>query len=301
MFTRLAGLAGGLLAAAALPLSAAAPASAAAPTLPSTPSSCPVQQTGGWDSASSTAVVVTHVPTAPGQAAGMKLGVISLNRLQNGISTCGVPWSGSPRMSGDRGTAIQVAAANPGAVGFHGYYVVTAEGNVYNFGGAPWYGSLAARELGRENVVGMVTAPNGGGYTLVTRTGGVFPFGPQATWHGNFRSAGGFVDSVSGTSSNFVAMVRPLVPGSKTVAYADTGRPLAVQPGDAAVLCPSTTDGLGFATPTGFMPLSGAPTVGITSEWPSRPVSCNPVFPGAAVQWNKPPVTGSGINPVGVA
>lgn len=92
--------------------------------------------------------------------------------------------------------AASVAAAiragdtpKPAAVGIaadpntkSGYWVVTAQGNVYNHGGAPWYGSMAGKSLPAP-IVGIAATPGRGGYWLVTSKGNVYNFG--AGWHGS--------------------------------------------------------------------------------------------------------------------
>jgi hypothetical protein len=57
-----------------------------------------------------------------------------------------------------------------------GYWEVGADGNVYPFGDAVSYGSLAGIPLNRP-IVGMAATPDGKGYWLVASDGGVFSFG----------------------------------------------------------------------------------------------------------------------------
>jgi len=56
-----------------------------------------------------------------------------------------------------------------------GYWLVTADGSVHSFGGAPNYGS--ADVPAGQSVVGIASTPTGGGYWLVTSRGDVFGFG----------------------------------------------------------------------------------------------------------------------------
>jgi hypothetical protein len=56
-----------------------------------------------------------------------------------------------------------------------GYWLVTADGTVYERGSAPAYGSVT-RRLNRP-IVGMTLTPTGRGYWLVAADGGVFSFG----------------------------------------------------------------------------------------------------------------------------
>ncbi|MGH9040869.1 MAG: superoxide dismutase family protein, partial [Acidimicrobiia bacterium] len=57
-----------------------------------------------------------------------------------------------------------------------GYFLVAGDGGVFNFGDAPFEGSLGGQRLNRP-VVGMVATPGGDGYHLVGSDGGVFTFG----------------------------------------------------------------------------------------------------------------------------
>ena len=54
---------------------------------------------------------------------------------------------------------------------------------MYAFGSAVYYGSLTNMHL-NSPVVGIASAPDGKGYWLVARAGGVFPFG-SATFYGS--------------------------------------------------------------------------------------------------------------------
>ena len=71
-------------------------------------------------------------------------------------------------------------AANPSCPGATtrppGYWQVAADGGVFTFGGAQFYGSTGAMRL-NQPVVGMAHTPDDGGYWLVAADGGVFAFG----------------------------------------------------------------------------------------------------------------------------
>jgi hypothetical protein len=63
-----------------------------------------------------------------------------------------------------------------------GYWLVTSDGGVYNFGDASYLGSMAFQPyLGQipltKPVVGMAATPDGQGYWLVAGDGGIFAFG----------------------------------------------------------------------------------------------------------------------------
>ncbi|WP_298446075.1 hypothetical protein [Ferrimicrobium sp.] len=73
-------------------------------------------------------------------------------------------------------------AANPTGAG---YWLVAADGGVFDFGGAPFKGStytdgltgLSGAHPLSAPIVGIIPTPDGGGYWLVAADGGVFDFG----------------------------------------------------------------------------------------------------------------------------
>jgi TM2 domain-containing membrane protein YozV len=67
-----------------------------------------------------------------------------------------------------------------------GYWLVAADGGVFSFGDAKFYGSTGGVKL-VQPVVGIASTPDGGGYWLDAADGGVFSFG-DAKFYG---SAGG--------------------------------------------------------------------------------------------------------------
>ena len=79
-----------------------------------------------------------------------------------------------------------------------GYWMVAADGGVFSFGDAHFYGSTGGVRL-VEPIVGMASTPDGGGYWMVAADGGIFTFG-GAHFYG---STGG------GSGSRVVAMSRP--------------------------------------------------------------------------------------------
>ena len=66
--------------------------------------------------------------------------------------------------------------ASPSAKSGAGYWVLGADGGVFSFGGAKFYGSTGGMRLNKP-VVGMAATPTGGGYWLVASDGGIFAFG----------------------------------------------------------------------------------------------------------------------------
>ena len=57
-----------------------------------------------------------------------------------------------------------------------GYWLVAADGGVFSFGDAQFYGSMAGHSL-NDPVAGMAVAAGGKGYWLAGADGGVFTFG----------------------------------------------------------------------------------------------------------------------------
>ena len=64
-----------------------------------------------------------------------------------------------------------------------GYYLVAADGGVFNFGSAQFYGSMGGKPLNKP-VVGIAVTPDGGGYWLVASDGGIFSYG-DAQFYGS--------------------------------------------------------------------------------------------------------------------
>jgi hypothetical protein len=64
-----------------------------------------------------------------------------------------------------------------------GYRVVGADGGIFSFGDAGFFGSEGGTHL-NSPTVGMAATPDGGGYWLVAADGGVFSFG-DAVFHGS--------------------------------------------------------------------------------------------------------------------
>jgi Peptidase A4 family/Putative Ig domain len=66
-----------------------------------------------------------------------------------------------------------------------GYWLVAADGGIFTFGNAGFYGSTGSMKLNRP-IVGMAATPQGHGYWLVAADGGIFNFGDA----GFYGSAG---------------------------------------------------------------------------------------------------------------
>jgi L,D-peptidoglycan transpeptidase YkuD (ErfK/YbiS/YcfS/YnhG family) len=94
------------------------------------------------------------------------------------------PASGSSPAGAAHGVAHGVAlVATPDGAG---YWIVAANGGVFTFGDAHFYGSMGGQSLNAP-MVGMAATPDGGGYWLVASDGGIFAFGDA----GSFGSMGG--------------------------------------------------------------------------------------------------------------
>jgi hypothetical protein len=78
-------------------------------------------------------------------------------------------------------TTAAATAATSSAV--PAYWLATATGGVYSFGGAPFFGSAGALPL-RKPIVGMASTSDKGGYWLVASDGGVFSYG-DANFYGS--------------------------------------------------------------------------------------------------------------------
>ena len=101
-----------------------------------------------------------------------------------GIQSFGGVW----HLAVVRGPARLSAASVGGAPtpDGQGYWVVSANGGVFNFGDAGFFGSLGGIRLVAP-IVAMAATPDGMGYWLVASDGGVFTFGDA----GFFGSLGG--------------------------------------------------------------------------------------------------------------
>jgi hypothetical protein len=65
----------------------------------------------------------------------------------------------------------------------HGYWEVAADGGIFAFGDAGFYGSMGGKHLDKP-VVGIATTPSGDGYWEVASDGGIFTFG-NASFYGS--------------------------------------------------------------------------------------------------------------------
>ncbi len=79
-------------------------------------------------------------------------------------------------------TALLRSATREAAVpGGGGYWLVAADGGVFTFGSAQYYGSMGGKHL-NSPITGIVPTADGKGYWLVAKDGGVFSFGDATFW-----------------------------------------------------------------------------------------------------------------------
>jgi len=64
-----------------------------------------------------------------------------------------------------------------------GFWLVSGSGGVWNYGDAPYFGSMTSRHL-NQPVLSLTPTADGGGYYLLASDGGVFTFG-DAGFHGS--------------------------------------------------------------------------------------------------------------------
>jgi Cu/Zn superoxide dismutase len=93
-----------------------------------------------------------------------------------------------------------------------GYWLATADGGVFSYGDAPFFGSLGGQALNAA-VVAIAPTPTGAGYWLATADGGVFTFGDAA-----------FFGSMGGTRLNqAIVAMRPTPTGQGYLLVAKDG------------------------------------------------------------------------------
>ena len=81
-----------------------------------------------------------------------------------------------------RNLASPINAASETCTG-QGYWLGAADGGIFSFGDAKFFGSMGAIHL-NQPIVGMAATPTGAGYWLVASDGGIFSFG-DAKFYGS--------------------------------------------------------------------------------------------------------------------
>ena len=125
--------------------------------------------------------ITMHIPTR----ASLVTAVLTLTTLTftvpAGTASAGVPDGVGITLD----APIVATAPTPDGVG---YWLATADGGVFAYGDAPFYGSATAMNPDQP-IVGMAATPDGGGYWLVGSDGGVFSFG-NAQYYGSTAGKG---------------------------------------------------------------------------------------------------------------
>ena len=100
----------------------------------------------------------------------------------------------------------------PNAASGSGYWALTADGSLYSFGAAAFYGSTGDRRLNRP-VVAMASTPGGTGYWLAASDGGIFAFG-DAAFYGS-TGAIPLNQPITGMAATGSSPGTPQTPGGK--------------------------------------------------------------------------------------
>ena len=96
----------------------------------------------------------------------------------------GAPQLGSPAASGVHlSRPVMGMAPTPDG---RGYWLVAADGGIFSYGDAVFYGSTGSLQL-NQLIVGMASTPDGRGYWLVAADGGIFSYG-DAVFYGSTGS-----------------------------------------------------------------------------------------------------------------
>ncbi|HEV3362797.1 MAG TPA: SpoIID/LytB domain-containing protein, partial [Acidimicrobiia bacterium] len=85
-------------------------------------------------------------------------------------------WSYSPGSRPDGLRSDWFRVVNNPSGGLSGYWVVGADGGIFSFGEARFYGSTGGLRL-NSPILGLAATPAGAGYWLVAADGGIFSFG----------------------------------------------------------------------------------------------------------------------------
>ena len=134
------------------------------------------------------------VPVASIQSAYPAIGTLQAVQITARSGPAQADWGGRVQtmvLQGSNGSVQLTGAAFAGTFGLKsnwftvvgvpsggvdGYWIGAADGGVFSFGAAKFYGSAGGMRLNRP-VVGMAGVRDGGGYWLVAGDGGIFTFG----------------------------------------------------------------------------------------------------------------------------
>ncbi len=113
------------------------------------------------------------------QAGASQVGPVSVPSAPSSFGDAHAPFASSLEPN----APLVGMAATPNG---QGYWLVGADGGIFTFGDAGYFGSMGGKPL-NQPIVGMAATPNGQGYWLVGADGGIFTFGDA----GYFGSMGG--------------------------------------------------------------------------------------------------------------
>jgi NlpC/P60 family len=100
--------------------------------------------------------------------AATALGIVAQGVLLSGTASASIPGCLA-------GEIVGVASTADG----NGYWLAGADGGVFSYGDAKFFGSMAGHALNKP-IVGIVSTADGNGYWLIGADGGVFAFGDAA-------------------------------------------------------------------------------------------------------------------------
>jgi SpoIID/LytB domain protein len=115
---------------------------------------------------------------------GGRVDMLTLTGSGGSVSLTGSEFAGTFGLKSNwftLGTATGTPAPNPGSGGLVGYWMDSAQGDVYDFGSAGNFGGAGAIAL-NQPVVGMAATADSAGYWLVATDGGIFSYGDAHFW-----------------------------------------------------------------------------------------------------------------------
>jgi hypothetical protein len=113
-------------------------------------------------------------------------------------------------------TTPVVVSTPPQATPRHGYWLVGADGGIFSYGDANFYGSTGNLHLNRP-VVGITPTADRGGYWLVATDGGIFAFG-DSRFYGSIPGLG-ISPAGTGTARSLNAPIVGMVPSTDGGGY----------------------------------------------------------------------------------
>jgi len=117
--------------------------------------------------------------SGPAQAAdGGRVVSLTLQGSQGSVQLSGTTFASTFGLKSNWFSVVGVPSG-----GIDGYWVGAADGGIFTFGAAKFYGSTGAMKLNKP-VVGMAVSPDQAGYWLVASDGGIFTFG-SAKFYGS--------------------------------------------------------------------------------------------------------------------